>query len=55
VLIGRDPLVDQLMAAREVLSHTVAKALAAGHDPIVLAWLADLHPHALTAAEAGDP
>ena len=54
-LIGRDPLVDQLMAAREVLGHTVANALAAGHDPIVLAWLENRHPHALTAAEAGDP
>ena len=43
-LIGRDPLVDQLMAAREELSAVVAEALARGGDPIVLEWLIDTHP-----------
>ncbi len=52
-LVGKDPLVDQLMAAREVLSPAVAEALARGGDPIVLEWLADTHP-AIAQAHAGD-
>lgn len=43
-LIGKDPLVDQLMAAREQLSATVAEALARGGDPIVLEWLSQSYP-----------
>lgn len=52
-LVGKDPLVDQLMAAREELSAVVAEALARGGDPIVLEWLADTHP-AIAEAHAGD-
>lgn len=52
-LVGKDPLVDQLMAAREELSAVVAEALARGGDPSVLEWLADTHP-AIAQAHAGD-
>ena len=43
-LVGKDPLVDQLMAAREELSAVVAEALARSGDPVVLEWLAYTHP-----------
>lgn len=52
-LIGKDPLVDQLMAARVELSATVAEALAERADPIVLEWLAQTHPQ-IAARSAGE-
>lgn len=51
-LVGRDPLVDQLMAARVELSPAVVQALAHRPDPTVQAWLQLNHPLLLnTAAE----
>jgi len=38
-LIGKDPLVDQLIAARYDLPRKVKKALKKTEDPIVLKWL----------------
>lgn len=52
-LIGKDPLVDQLMAAREELSPVVAEALASGGDPIVLEWLAQSYPE-IASADSGE-
>ncbi|SDU15849.1 hypothetical protein [Halopseudomonas salegens] len=52
-LIGKDPLVDQLMAAREVLSPVAAEALAPGGDPIVLEWLTQIYPE-IAQAHAGE-
>lgn len=51
-LVGKDPLVDQLMAAREELSAVVAEALARSGDPVVLEWLAITHP-TIAQAHAG--
>lgn len=39
-LIGRDPLVDRVIAARPRLSASLVNALLAGKDPGVKAWLA---------------
>lgn len=53
-LLGKDLLVDQLLAARAELSLPVAKALAALPDPIVQAWLQRNHP-ALLEEDAETP
>jgi hypothetical protein len=41
-LINKDPLVNQLMAARSTLSKSVKKELAKTNDPITLEWLRQL-------------
>lgn len=51
-LIGKDPLIDQLIAARPALPPPLAKRLVAGGDPVVLAWLAQTSPQLVLAAGA---
>lgn len=53
-LIGRDPLIDQLLASRTDLDSTIARRLAERGDPIVLAWLAQTAPHAVPARDTTD-
>lgn len=50
-LVGRDPLVDQLMAARVEIGPAVAQALSLRPDPTVQAWLQHNHPLLLNQGE----
>lgn len=53
-LIGRDPLIDQLLASRNDLDSATARRLAERGDPIVLAWLAQTAPKAVPARKKTD-
>lgn len=50
-LIGRDPLVDQLIASRGGLTPAIARRLATTDDATVHAWLAQTAPDALRTRE----
>ena len=51
-LIGKDALIDQLIAARAGLPGTLAEQLVRGGDKTVLAWLAQTAPQVVLAAGA---
>ena len=51
-LIGKDALVDQLIAARASLPRTLAEQLVTRGDEVVLAWLAQTAPQVVLAAGA---
>lgn len=51
-LIGKDALIDQLIAARPELPRALATRLLAGGDHVVLGWLGQTAPQVVLAADA---